>query len=103
VPYKRLCAESLVEIAEADPFAQTEALNDDDFLDYEISTWRRIRRWLSWFLQYAQFIAEGLRCEGLQIPTEALGKTMSEQLVYFVRLVVNSGNWLQHRSVLCDL
>lgn len=101
MPYKRLCAESLVEIAEADPFAQTEALNDDDFLDYEISTWRRIRRWLSWFLQYAQFIAEGLRSEGLQIPTEAPGKTMSEQLVYFVRLVVNSGNWQQHRSVLC--
>lgn len=100
VPYKRLCAESLIGIAEADPLAQNKALNDDDFVDFETSTWRRIRRWLSWFLRYAQFIAESLRISGLQIPTVAPGKTLSEQLVYFVRLVVNSGNWQQHRSVL---
>ena len=100
VPYKRLCAESLVGIAEADPFAQAATLNDEDFVDYETSTWRRIRKWLRWFLQYAQFVAESLRTGGLQIPAELPGKALSEQLIYFVRLVVNSGNWLQHRSAL---
>ena len=100
IPYRRFCAESLAEIAEADPQAQVDALTDNDPVDYEYNTWRRIRRWLSGFIRYAQFITESLRLSGLYIPAEKSGKKLSEQLSYFVRLVVNSGNWQQHRSVL---
>ncbi len=64
----------------------------------EPSVRHRLMRWLYWFLSYAAQIAESLRLAGLRT-TEPSGDSLRRRLTHFVRLVVNSGNWIQHRSV----
>lgn len=57
---------------------------------------------MSWFLQYAKMIQESLILRGLLSKTEYVGKSIAEQTAYFVRLVTNSGNWVQQWSALTN-
>lgn len=88
VPYKRLSLDSLCEIAEA----------PEDRYCCETSTWLRVKAWVKWFLWYAENILQGLHVSGPAFAAIRPGGTLRRQLTHFVRLVVNSGNWLQHRS-----
>lgn len=90
VPYKRHGLDSLCEIAESSETEHT----------CETSTWLRIRSWLAWFLWYAQNIADGLVVAGLLPTAFQLGRSLRRRTAGFVRLVVNSGNWVQHRSAM---
>ena len=93
VPYKRMDAEVLGTIAAETGIGDVEAP--------DVSTWARIRGWVMWFLSYGQHILEGMRVSmGDTLTTIPLGASLSRQLVYYVRLVANSGNWIQHRSVM---
>lgn len=90
--YKHKSIPLLAKISEA---------NQSEHLKYaDTSTWRRIRLWMSWFLRYAQMIQESLILQDLLIKTKYVGKDLAEQTAYFVRLVTNSGNWVQQWSVL---
>ena len=93
VPYKRMDAELLGSIAED---------NGKDDLDMpSISTWERVKRWVNWFLAYARQILEGQKALlRRDVPTVSSGDSIRRQLVYYVRLVANSGSWIQHRSVM---
>lgn len=90
IPYKRYGVEAFCEIAES-----TEARHT-----CETSTWLRIRSWLAWFICYAQNIATGLIAANLLPMTFHPGYTLRQQTMHFVRLVANSGNWIQHRSAM---
>ena len=93
VPYKRLDVEMLGSIAEDTGKGETEYP--------DISTWERIKEWVNWFLSYALQILDGLRVSlGKTLSTIPVGASLSRQLAYYVRLVANSGNWIQHRSVM---
>ena len=93
VPYKRMDSEMLGTIAED---------NGKDDLDVPgISTWERVKVWVEWFLTYARHIYEGQKKTlGHTLPSISTGESIRRQLEYSVRLVVNSGNWIQHRSVM---
>ena len=90
VPYKRHDLNSLCEIAEATETQHT----------CETSTWLRIRFWLAWFLWYAQNVLDGLITAGQMSATFSPGHSLRRRTASFVRLVVNSGNWEQHRSAM---
>lgn len=90
VPYKRHDLNSLCEIAEATETQHT----------CETSTWLRIRFWLAWFLWYAQNVLDGLITAGQMSATFIPGHSLRRRTASFVRLVVNSGNWEQHRSAM---
>lgn len=90
IPYKRYGVEAFCEIAES-----TEARHT-----CETSTWLRIRAWLAWFISYAQNIVTGLIVANLLPATFYPGYTLRQQTACFVRLVTNSGNWIQHRSAM---
>ena len=93
MPYKRMDAELLGTI--------TEDTGTEDVDEPDISTWERVKRWVTWFLTYAQHVLNGLKVLlGETILTIPVGGSLSRQLMYFVRLVANSGNWVQHRSVM---
>lgn len=66
----------------------------------ETSTWRRICLWMNWFFQYAKMIQESLIRRGLLSRTKYVVKDIAGQTSYFVRLVTNSGNWVQQWSAL---
>lgn len=91
VPYKRMDAELLCVIAEA---PRSEQINVA-----EASTWSRVHVWVKWFLAYAGNILKAMLERYASFATIPSGETASRRLVYSVRLVVNSGNWIQHRSV----
>ncbi len=92
VPYKRMDADILSEVAEA---------NREEHLEKaESSAWRRVKAWIIWFLQYAGNVLEGLRIAMPDFPTIPDGEALNRRLAYAVRLVANSGNWVQHRSAL---
>ena len=93
VPYKRHGLNSLCEIAEATESQYT----------CESSTWLRIRFWLAWFLWYAQNIMEGLIASEQLPKTFHPGHSLYRRTASFVRLVVNSGNWEQHRSAMTSI
>ena len=83
IPYKRLDAETVSEIAKTPEKQHLEHT--------ETSAWRRVCAWISWFFQYAQ--------KALEIVWDA-DNTFSEQgLAALVRATVNSGKWIQHRFV----
>ena len=86
VPYKRTDVNGIANIADVAP--------SEHLTVCETSTWKRVVSWVRWFLWYAQKIQEGL----FSLATDFSGQTLAEQLAYNVRLVVNSGNWIQHRS-----
>ena len=91
VPYKRMDAERLSDI--------TEAEEEKDLGDAEASTWKRVSVWVLWFLDYALKVLRSLQTlYGTELPTVSPDDFFSRRLKYSVRLVVNSGNWIQHRS-----
>ena len=90
VPYKRMDAELLCVIAEAPRSEQVNVA--------EASTWSRIHVWMKWFLKYALNILNAMMEQYTAFATIPSGVNTGRRLMYFVRLVVNSGNWIQHRS-----
>lgn len=90
VPYKRMSVSRIAAIAQAKPQEHLEVA--------ETSVWRRVSAWMDWFLWYARKILEGLSVSNEYPLTNKVGGTIADRLAYFVRLVVNSGNWIQHRS-----
>ena len=86
VPYKRMDAKLLGSIAEDPGAGELEAP--------DISTWDRVKAWVKRFLAYARHILEEQRIAyGKAFATIPAGHSLSRQLAYYVRLVVNSGNW----------
>ena len=93
VPYKRMEAERLSGISEAS--------SEKELGDVESTTWKRVQDWVLWFLQYALDVLRSLQTLlGKDFPTIPSGECLSRRLVYYVRLVANSGNWPQHRSAM---
>lgn len=90
VPYKRMDAEYLCDIAEAPRSEQVNVA--------EASTWSRVHAWMKWFLEYVANILKSMQEQFPALVTIPSGESAGRRLAYFVRLVVNSGNWLQHRS-----
>ena len=93
VPYKRMDAQQISNISEIQ--------EEKDLEDTEVNTWMRVKEWVMWFLAYALNVLKSLQTIlGNEFPTVSSGDCPCRQLVYFVRLVANSGNWPQHRSVM---
>ena len=93
VPYKRMDAELLGVIAEDPGVGELEAPS--------ISTWDRVKTWIIWFLAYAKHVLEGQQISlGKTFATIPPGHSFGRRLAYYVRLVANSGQWIQHRSVM---
>lgn len=90
IPYKRTGLADFCEIAEAGP-------ND---YPCDTSTWQRMKLWLSWFLAFARSVEHSLICSGLLAAAKSAGDSLRLQTVYFVRLVINSGNWIHNRSAM---
>ena len=90
VPYKRMDVEMLSEVAEDEGHGR--------MAKSESSTRHRVRTWVLWFLRYARNVQSGLCISMPDLPTIPDGGPLRRRLAYFVRLVVNSGNWVQHRS-----
>lgn len=93
VPYKRNSLNLLCEIAEA----------TEDSYPCETSTWLRVKTWVAWFLWYARNVWRGLCISDPAFAAMEVVGCMRRQLACFVRLVVNSGNWVQHRSAVTNL
>ena len=70
-----------------------------DFIG-EFSAFLRLKAWLTWFLEYAEKVMTGLAAAYDTVLSVPGNLTPAERLVYFVRLVANSGFWVQHRSAL---
>lgn len=91
VPYKRMDVELLSVISEV---AEERCLGET-----EAGTWRRVKAWVAWFLAYALNVLKSVQVTlGRGFPTIPSGDSLHRKLAYFVRLVVNSGQWAQHRS-----
>lgn len=90
IPYKRTELDEYCEIAEADA----------ENYPCETSTWLRLKAWLAWFIAYAQNVELGLACAGLLKTTMDSVCSLADRTAYFVRLVVNSGNWIHNRSAM---
>ena len=88
VPYKRHNVESICTMLDA----------PDECIP-EPSVRLRVLAWIAWFWAYAKHIMDSLQRQGFQV-SEPPGGSNKRRLTYFVRLVVNSGNWKQHRSVM---
>ena len=93
VPYKRNSVNLLCEIAEA----------PEDSYPCETSTWLRTKAWIAWFLWYARNVWRGMCVSNPSLVTIEVGGSLRRQLMHFVRLVVNSGNWVQHRSAVTGI
>ena len=83
IPYKRLDTESISKIAQTPKGRNLECA--------ETSTWHRICAWVIWFLRYAQNEV------GSSVYMACV--VFEEKLSMLVRIVVNSGKWIQHRLV----
>ena len=90
VPYKRMDVSRIAAIAESDA--------QEHLKITETSVWQRVCVWVSRFLWYARNILESLRMSAGRFMTIEDGAAPADRLAYFVRLVANSGNWIQHRS-----
>ena len=88
VPYKRYSAQAICAMKETPEACVAEP-----------NVRQRILLWLTWLFCYARHIAEGLTLVGLKA-AEPSGDSLIARLKHFVRLVVNSGFWPQHRSVM---
>jgi len=76
-----------------------EASLADHMMLAESSTWQRIKMWVAWFLQYAQdFLREKKGAAPCFLVKKITGN-LTSQLIYLTILIVNSGNWIQHRFV----
>lgn len=93
VPYKRMDAQLLCAISEVSKEGNLE--------ETEVSTWKRVKDWVTWFFAYAQAVLQSVEVSlGQTIPTSPCDDPLSRKLTYYVRLVVNSGQWIQHRSAM---
>ena len=90
IPYKR---------AGLAAFCETVQAKSDQY-SCEESTWRRMRSWMERFLTNARFVERSLICSGLLPRTGEPGDSLARQMEYYVRLVVNSGNWVHNRSAM---
>lgn len=86
-PYKRFGTEAISQMAE-----------DPEECCVEPLVMFRILVWLSLFFIYAQGIEESLIQRNL-LGTKYTGRDCRDRLSYYVRIVVNSGERVQHRSV----
>lgn len=86
IPYKRCSAEVYADAAQG-------LGNSCDGRTNEV-----IRLWVEWFLDYALHVLSGIRIENPEVCPIPDSKLLPERLMYFVRLVVNSGNWVHNRS-----
>jgi len=84
IPYKRMDAEKISKIVAA-PIAEHTKETDT-------STWRSIRAWVVWFLEYTSNLLDELKTGYSQSE-----KSLSDRLVFCVRTVANSQKWIQHR------
>lgn len=90
VPYMRMDVNLLSAIAQAE--------RRNHLSLAETSTWKRVKAWCGWFLCYARNIMNSLTEQNEKFSAVTTpGGGFGQQLMYFVRLVVNSGNWIQHR------
>ncbi len=89
IPYKRMDAQLISEIAEASLA--------DHIMWAESSTWQRIRMWVAWFLQYAQELLDKKETDAPCLLKKQITGGLTSQLVYLTILTVNSDNWVQHR------
>ena len=87
IPYKRCSAEMYAEIAE-----------DNEKVCCDGTTIAIVRLWVEWFLIYARHIVEAMKILYPGFSPIPDNKPLAERLMYFVRLVVNSGNWVHNRS-----
>lgn len=95
IPYKRMDADRISDISEIS--------GKEELGMTEESTWHRVKEWVAWFLQYAMYVLEAIRTSlGGEIQTISSGSPRRRKLIYFVRLVANSGRWEQHRSVMTN-
>lgn len=90
VPYKRYCAEI---VADCNGEFCPDSVG-------EFSAFLRLKAWLTWFLEYAEKVMNGLEIAYGTVLSVPGNLPPAEQLMYFVRLVVYSGFWVQHRSAL---
>jgi len=90
IPYKRYGSDAICKMKEHPEKCFTEPCSI-----------QRIIAWLSGFLSFAEKYLEGLKQEGFETP-ELVGCPLYRRLNYFVRIIVNSGEWKQHRSVMTD-
>lgn len=90
IPYKRTGLADYCEIATA----------GIDEYPCETSTWQRMKAWLSWFLVFACSVERSLVYSNLLSATKKASDSLQAQTTYFVRLVVNSGNWIHNRSAM---
>ena len=91
IPYKRCSAEMYAEIAVCDE-------EGDQKVSCSGSTITIVQLWVEWFLTYARHIAESMRIQYPGFSPIPDNKPLADRLTYFVRLVVNSGNWTHNRS-----
>lgn len=90
IPYKRNSLSFFCEIAES----------EKENYPCDMSTWQRVKWWLSWFLEFARNVERGIACTGLLEATRETGDSLRCQTAYYVRLVINSGNWIHNRSAM---
>ena len=91
VPYKRMSAQVLSGIAQSD---------NKNLGTAEGSTWHRVRKWVKKFICYALDVLRAVLVTDPGIKTVPTGLSHCEKLKYYVRLVVNSGRWISHRSAM---
>ena len=87
IPYKRCSVEMYAEIAEG-----SEDVSCDG------TTISVVLLWVEWFLIYARHIVEAMKILYPGFSPIPDSEPLAERLTYFVRLVVNSGNWVHNRS-----
>ena len=81
--------------------AISEVSEEGELEETEVSTWKRVKDWIAWFFAYAQAVLQSVEVSlGQKIPTTPSVDSLSRKLAYYVRLVVNSGQWVQHRSAM---
>jgi len=89
IPYKRMDAQLISEIAEASPA--------EHLMLAESSTCRRVKIWVAWFLQYARKLLSRIEAAAPCFLIKQTAGGLTSHLVYLAILTVNSGNWIQHR------
>lgn len=84
IPYKRMDAEKISKIAESSAAEHTK--------ETDTNTWKSIRAWVAWFLEYAFNLVDELKTGYGRSE-----KSLSDRLIFYVQIVANSQNWIQHR------
>ena len=93
IPYKRCSVEMYAEIA-----VWSETKEKDKKVCCDGTTITVVRLWVEWFLNYARHIVEAMKNLYPGFSPIPDNKPLADRLTYFVRLTVNSGNWIHNRS-----